>query len=112
MKDVYGSTVNRYMCSPMCPCDQTHYDVWKVLTINKAEQGRVQKWGDLDSAEQALLGGQDNELTWLGNINKPDVVLPLVFKPVIAGTLNKKGGQYDNFKACYDTTLKTAWAAQ
>jgi hypothetical protein len=58
------------------------------------------------------LGGQDNELTWLANINKAGVVLPLVFKPVIAGKLNEKGGQYDNFKACYDTTLKTAWAEQ
>lgn len=32
MTDVYGGTVNKYMCSPVCPCDDAHKAVWTALT--------------------------------------------------------------------------------
>jgi len=108
MTDVYGGTVNKYMCSPVCPCDDAHKAVWSALSAAETKDGgknRVQTYDDLTAAEKDALNSNAGagDLNW--NLGAATVV-PLHWATK-NDNLNKAGGVFDNFLACFDANLKT-----
>jgi len=50
MKEIYGPTVNKFMCTPSCPCDIANKDVWAEVAeadMLKDGRNRVFSWSDL-----------------------------------------------------------------
>merc|ERR1711981_830230 len=90
------------MCTPLCPCDAAHQAVWAKYTKEQMSgdgRARAVSMDDLTADQKNKLGTAPN---W-DVLGAP--LVPLHWKAA-DNNLNKKGGVFDNFKACYTTTLK------
>lgn len=107
MTDVYGGTVNKFMCTPACPCDDKHKATWSALTAAQtkdAGKNRVQTYADLTAAEKTALNGSDeNNLDWQYSAA---TVVPLYWATA-NNNVDKAGGVFTNFLACFNANLKT-----
>lgn len=126
MKEVYGLTVNKYMCSPLCPCDTADQAAW--ATVTKAQlydnsRNRVATYAELTAAKKTAL---NNNQGYDGDANsaKPGgakawdldkaTAIPLVWAAVPAGGAKNTvaADVWDNFESCYNLKLKTLWTGE
>lgn len=58
---MYGGTMDKYMCTGICPCDVKHKDLYKAATAGKGflftgKQARKWDYAALTLSEQSALG--------------------------------------------------------
>lgn len=118
MKDVYGPSVNKWMCTPACPCDDKHKATWEKYEnqdLKDDGRNRVKSFADLTITEKTILNSADEEGAAPWNMQTA-TVLPLYWGTVAgtgeASNLNKATGVFDNFFACYEANLKPLWGSK
>jgi len=105
MVEMYGTSIDLYTCTPVCPCDIAHKEKFRSAVKSPGFKtgkslSRVESMNDLTPAEREQLVLNEDPLVWdLMNKDKKITKYPLYW-------VNKNVKSYSSFKECWDDPKK------